>query len=36
MKSHRGADAFAAQDVAKLMQRLAEYTLGLVLVCGAK
>jgi hypothetical protein len=31
MKSHRGADAFAAQDVAKLMQRLAEYTLGLVL-----
>ena len=31
MKSHRGADAFAAQDVAKLMQRLAEYTLGPVL-----
>ena len=31
MKSQSGADAFAAQDVAKLMQRLAEYTLGLVL-----
>ena len=29
MESHRGADAFAAQDVAKLIQRLAEYTLGL-------
>src|SRR5215207_10510621 len=31
MKSHSGADACAAQDVAKLMQRLAEYTLGLIL-----
>ena len=31
MESHRGADALAAQDVAKLMQRLAEYTLGPVL-----
>ena len=31
MKSHSGTDAFAAQGVAKLMQRLAEYTLGLVL-----
>jgi hypothetical protein len=28
VESHRGADAFAAQDVAKLIQRLAEYTLG--------
>ena len=34
MESHREADAFAAQDVAKLMQRLAEYTLGLVIQWG--
>jgi hypothetical protein len=31
MKSSSGADAFAAQDVTNLMQRLAEYTLGPVL-----
>src|SRR5215208_8308183 len=34
VESHREADAFAAQDVAKLMQRLAEYTLGLVIQWG--
>jgi hypothetical protein len=31
VECYRGADALAAQDVAKLMQRLAEYTLGPVL-----
>ena len=31
MGCHRAADALAAQGVARLMQRLAEYTLGPVL-----
>jgi hypothetical protein len=31
VKSHSGTDTFAAQDVAKLVQRLAEYPLALVL-----
>ena len=30
MKSHSGTDAFATQHVAKLVQRLAEYPLALV------